>query len=73
MVKEFIKESFRNGNRYTNIVITIIMFLLAIIGFFGRELYGDFKEMKFLIYQHETKIQVLQSNVNHLETKNLKQ
>ena len=46
MVKEFLKSSFQNGNRYTNIMITIILFLVGIITFFIKDIYADFKDLK---------------------------
>ena len=46
MVKDFIKSSFQNGNRYTNITVTIILLLLGIITFFVKDIYADFKDLK---------------------------
>ena len=46
MVKDFIKSSFQNGNRYTNITVTIILLLLGIITFFVKDIYVDFKDLK---------------------------
>ena len=41
---KFLKESFSNGNRYTNILLTVVFLLLSVIGFFLKDLYSDFKE-----------------------------
>lgn len=46
MVKDFIKSSFQNGNRYTNITVTIILLLLGVITFFVKDIYADFKDLK---------------------------
>jgi len=64
---KFLKESFKNGNRYTNIGISIAVILLGIIGFFLRDIYADFKDVKTLLHKHDVKIEVLQSEFhNHL-------
>lgn len=69
--KEFIKESFKNGNRYTNIGITVILMLVAIIGFFLRGIYSEFKEVQNLIHKHDVKIEVIETNLkNHLSDVN---
>lgn len=60
MVKEFFKSSFQNGNRYTNIMITVILFLLGIIAFFLKDIYADFKDLK-------KEVNVLQVNVVRTE------
>ena len=62
MVK-FVKDSFQNGNRYTNIVITVILLLVGIIGYFLRGIYQDFKDVQVMIHRHETQIQVLEATV----------
>ena len=65
--KDFIKESFKNGNRYTNIGITFIFLLIAIIGFFLRGIYSEFKEVQTLLHKHDVKIEVMDANIkNHL-------
>lgn len=65
---KFLKESFRNGNRYTNIGISIIVILIGIIGFFLRDIYSDFKEVKTLLHKHDVTIEVLQVELkNHKE------
>lgn len=67
---KFLKDSFSNGNRYTNIMVTIMLLLLGIIGFFLRDIYTDFKEAKMLLYKHETKIEVIEANLhNHFNKK----
>ena len=60
---KFLKDSFSNGNRYTNISVTIILILLGIIGFFLKDMYADFKEVKTVINKHETQIRVLEAKV----------
>lgn len=67
MVGKFIKESFSNGNRFTNIAVSIIMLLLAIIGFLLRDIYVDFKDVVKQVNKHDTKIEVIEANLhNHL-------
>lgn len=67
MMKKFIKESFSNGNRFTNIAVSIIMILLAIIGFLLRDIYTDFKDVVKQVNKQETKIEVIEANLhNHL-------
>ena len=69
--KEFIKESFKNGNRYTNIGVTLIFLLVAIIGFFLRGIYSEFKEVQTLIHKHDIKIEVMEANLkNHTDGQN---
>ena len=69
--KEFIKESFKNGNRYTNIGITVILMLLTIIGFFLKDIYSQFKDVQTLIHRHDIEIQVMETNIkNHLNELN---
>lgn len=66
-MKKFIKESFSNGNRFTNIAVSIIMILLAIIGFLLRDIYTDFKDVVKQVNKQETKIEVIEANLhNHL-------
>ena len=69
MVKQFLKDSFRNGNRFTNIGISVIMILLSIIGFLLKEVYSDFKEIKYTIHTHDIQIKVLEANLKYLETR----
>ena len=56
--KEFIKESFKNGNRYTNIGITVILMLVAIIGFFLRSAYSTInKQIEVLTLENQKRIE----------------
>jgi len=65
---KFLKESFKNGNRFTNIGITIITILLGILGFFLKDIYSDFKDVKMLLHKHDVSIEVLQVELkNHKE------
>lgn len=36
-----------------------------IIGFFLKDIYGDFKEMKNLLQKHDTKIEVIDAKLNN--------
>lgn len=45
-MKKFLKESFSNGNRFTNIMISIITGLLLIIAFFLKDIYSDYKDTR---------------------------
>lgn len=64
-MKEFLKESFKNGNRYTNIFVTLITILLMIIGFFVKDIYSEFKDMRGLLHKHDVRIEVLEANLNN--------
>lgn len=66
---KFLRDSFKNGNRYTNIGITIITILIAIVAFFAKDLYYDFKDIKQLLHKHDVKIEVMEANFhNHINT-----
>jgi len=65
---KFLKESFKNGNRFTNIVLSFCTLLLTIIGIILWDMYGDFKAAKTLIYKHDTKIEVHDSRIGSIET-----
>jgi cell division protein FtsB len=62
-MSKFLKDSFSNGNRYTNVTVTIILILIGIIGFFLKDIYADFKDVKNVINKHETQIKVLEAKV----------
>jgi len=63
MVKDFVKESFRNGNRLTNILLIVITVLISIVGYIAQRTYDRFEQMQTLINGHETKIVVLEGKV----------
>jgi len=66
-VKKFLKESFSNGNKFTNILLSIVTGLLLIIGFFLRDIYTDFKDLVKISARHETRIEVIETNLtNHI-------
>lgn len=67
MVKQFIKDSFKNGNRFTNIGITIIMILLGIIGFIAQKTYDRFEVMSETIYRHEIRLQVIDEKIANMK------
>ena len=45
------------------------MILLSIIGFLLKEVYSDFKEIKYTIHTHDIQIKVLEANLKYLETR----
>jgi hypothetical protein len=66
-VKKFLKESFSNGNRLTNILLSVVTGLLLIIGFLLRDIYTDFKDLVKTSARHETRIEVIETNLtNHI-------
>jgi hypothetical protein len=66
-VKKFLKESFSNGNKFTNILLSIVTGLLLIIGFLLRDIYSDFKDLVKTSARHETRIEVIETNLtNHI-------
>lgn len=60
-MKKFLKDSFNNGNRFTNIMISLITGLLLIIGFLVKDIYFDYKETK-------KDVQHLKENVIAIQT-----
>lgn len=60
-MKKFFKDSFNNGNRFTNIMISLITGLLLIIGFLVKDIYFDYKETK-------KDVQHLKENVIAIQT-----
>lgn len=66
-MKKFLKESFSNGNKFTNILLSIVTGLLLIIGFLLRDIYSDFKDLVKTSARHETRIEVIETNLtNHI-------
>ena len=63
MVKDFVKESFRNGNRLTNILLIVITVLISIVGYIAQRTYDKFEQMQSVINGHDTKIAVLEGKV----------
>lgn len=69
-MKQFLRQSFSNGNRFTNIAVSIIMILLAIIGYLIQGIYSDFKDVAKQVSRHDVKIEVIEANLtNHLNNK----
>ena len=66
MVKELLKDSFKNGNTLTNILLIIITVLVSVVGFFGVKIYEKIDNIQTVVYQHETKIAVIENIVKHI-------
>jgi cell division protein FtsB len=70
-LKEFIKESFKNGNRLTNILLIVIMALISIVGYIAQRTYDKFETMQTTINGHDTKITVLEGKVYDIKERML--
>ena len=70
-MKEFIKESFKNGNRLTNILLIVIMALISIVGYIAQRTYDKFETMQTTINGHDTKITVLEGKVYDIKERML--
>jgi len=71
MVKQFIDESFRNGNKLTNILLIVITILISIVGYIAQRTYDKFENMQTIINGHDTKIVVLEGKVNDIKERML--
>lgn len=71
-MSEFIKSSFSNGNRYTNITVTLILLLIAIISFFLKDIFADYKEMHRELNEIITNEKILENKFeNHINNNNI--
>lgn len=68
---EFLKESFNNGNRLTNILLIIITFLVSIVGYFGAKIYDKIDNMQAVINTHETRIVVIEGKIGDIKERML--
>jgi preprotein translocase subunit YajC len=73
-MRKFLNQNFNNGNRFTNIIVSLIFLLLGVIGWFYaqsqdkrsaeiNELKNEVKETKCLLYQIKEQVGI---NTNRL-------
>lgn len=66
-MRKFLNDSFKNGNRFTNILLSFVSLLLGLMAYFGAQMYSKQDKINDVTIANHGQIQVIINEIDNFK------